>query len=289
MRLFALSFVLGALWLQHEAALPEWRVLFAGFAATLALALVPSRLRPERAAGAVVAGFLVGFGFAAWRAEVRLADALPHAWEGRDVQVVGVVSGLPQAGEKGVRFVLEVERAETPQARVPERIALTWYPERLKGVDPIPPPAVRAAERWRLTVRLKRPRGLANPHGFDFEPWALERGIRATGYVRSREAFARVDERASGFMHAVHRWREEIRDKMRAHLKEARLAGVLVALAIGDQDAIAPDDWEVFWRTGVGHLMRITGSIKPVLISEWLAAPTHTSGSLRRLRNAAIR
>jgi competence protein ComEC len=25
------------------------------------------------------------------------------------------------------------------------------------------------------------------------------------------------------------------------------LRGVLVALAIGDQDAIAPDDWDVFW------------------------------------------
>src|SRR5258705_5137650 len=46
---------------------------------------------------------------------------------------------------------------------------------------------------------------------------------------------------------------------MRAHLGDARLAGVLVALAIGDQDSIAADDWEVFWRTGVGHLMSISG------------------------------
>jgi competence protein ComEC len=38
-----------------------------------------------------------------------------------------------------------------------------------------------------------------------------------------------------------------------------RLRGVLVALAIGDQDAIAADDWRVFWRTGVGHLMSISG------------------------------
>ena len=46
---------------------------------------------------------------------------------------------------------------------------------------------------------------------------------------------------------------------MHAHLGDARLRGVLVALAIGDQDSIAADDWEVFWRTGVGHLMSISG------------------------------
>jgi competence protein ComEC len=46
---------------------------------------------------------------------------------------------------------------------------------------------------------------------------------------------------------------------MQQELGEARLRGVLVALAIGDQDAIAPEDWDVFWRTGVGHLMSISG------------------------------
>src|SRR5258706_8927411 len=46
---------------------------------------------------------------------------------------------------------------------------------------------------------------------------------------------------------------------MRDRLAGDRLRGGLVALAIGDQDAIAPDDWDVFWRTGVGHLMSISG------------------------------
>jgi competence protein ComEC len=259
MRIFAVSFVLGALLLQHEAALPQWRIAWAGCAATLAIALLPVRMRGARAVMAVIAGCLVGYGWAAWRAETRLADALPLAWEGRDIAVVGVVAGLAQESDRGVRFLLDVEAVATPGAVVPQRIALTWYPERARGAEPVPPPALRAAERWRFTVRLKRPRGLANPHGFDFEPWALERGIRATGYVRSRDAFRRVEERADGFLYAIDRWRDEVRAAMRSHLGDARLAGVLVALAIGDQDAIAADDWEVFWRTGVGHLMSISG------------------------------
>jgi competence protein ComEC len=62
-----------------------------------------------------------------------------------------------------------------------------------------------------------------------------------------------------GWPYTLHRWRAAIRDDMERHLGEARLRGVLVALAIGDQDAVAPDDWDVFWRTGVGHLMSISG------------------------------
>src|SRR6185295_14023822 len=46
---------------------------------------------------------------------------------------------------------------------------------------------------------------------------------------------------------------------MTQQLGDARFRGVLVALVIGDQDAIAQDDWQVFWRTGVGHLMSISG------------------------------
>jgi competence protein ComEC len=108
-------------------------------------------------------------------------------------------------------------------------------------------------------VRLKRPRGLANPHGFDFEPWALERGIRATGYVRTASRVERLDANVEGWPYTLHRWRGEIRDAMLERLRDDRLRGVLVALAIGDQDAIAAEDWEVFWRTGVGHLMSISG------------------------------
>ncbi|HEX5634063.1 MAG TPA: DNA internalization-related competence protein ComEC/Rec2, partial [Gemmatimonadales bacterium] len=50
-----------------------------------------------------------------------------------------------------------------------------------------------------------------------------------------------------------------MREGLRTALAEAPLAGVVVALALGDQEAIAPAHWDVFWRTGVGHLMSISG------------------------------
>src|SRR5258708_6250931 len=255
MRFFALALIAGTFVLQNQAELPTLRFGLLGVAALLAAALVPRSRRAVRALLLLAAGAWIGYGYAAWRAEVRLADALPRSMEGEDVEVVGIVAGLPQVTEKGVRFVFDVEG----QGPIPSTISLSWYAERVKGGDAIPPPKIIAGQRWRLTVRLKRTRGYANPHAFDFEPWALERGIRATGYVRTKAGTALLAERVDGWPQTLHRWRGAIRDDMVAHLGEARLRGVLVALAIGDQDAIAADDWEVFWRTGVGHLMSISG------------------------------
>ncbi len=111
-----------------------------------------------------------------------------RALEGRDIELTGVVAGLPQALERGVRFEFDVEQAA---AGVPPHISLAWYRGRDDADDEASPLVpVRAGERWRFTVRLKRPHGNLNPHGFDYEAWLFERGIRATGYVRPQSAAA---------------------------------------------------------------------------------------------------
>jgi competence protein ComEC len=255
-RLFAIGFLSGTVFLQHAAHLPDPRIALGGLACLLGMALV--RAPTLRAIASLAGGVLLGVGLAAWRAEASLADELPFALEGSDLAVVGVVPDLPAARERGTRFLLDVERVETPGARVPSRVALTWFPDGGPHAR-IDPPRLRPGERWSLTVRLKRVRGLANPHAFDFEPWALERGIRATGYVRARAPNARLDEDVPGWPQSVHRARDAVRESVRTHLGEAPYAGVIVALAIGDQDAIPPGQWDLFWRTGIGHLMSISG------------------------------
>jgi competence protein ComEC len=247
MRLFVVALVLGALALQREAELPPGRVELLGVAAMLAARWIPRRLGAVRAIVVLASGGLIGYGYSALRAELRLADALPYAAEGRDIGLVGVVAGLPQWNERGARFLFHVESGKAPAV-----VSLMWHGDRASL-------ALAPGQRWKLTARLKRPRGLANPHGFDFEPWALERGIRAGGYVRDKPAAELAAARADGWPYTLHRWRGEIRAAISARLGDARLRGVLVALAIGDQDAITAADWDLFWRTGVGHLMSISG------------------------------
>ena len=95
---------------------------------------------------------------------------------------------MPQLGPTGMRFVFQVEQAMLAAERVvvPERIALGWY----RGFDgealiASPEQELRAGQRWLLTARLRQPHGSLNPHGFDFELWLFEQGIRATGTVRA--------------------------------------------------------------------------------------------------------
>ena len=69
--------------------------------------------------------------------------------------------------------------------------------------------------------------------------------------------------------HPVERLRQTVRDAIQARVAEPGAAGVLAALAVGDQAAIARDDWALFRDTGVAHLMSISGL--HVTMFAWLA------------------
>jgi competence protein ComEC len=204
----------------------------------------------------LIAAFACGLGFyhAAWQAEQRLAITLPDEWQSRDIEVIGVVAELPRNGQQGLRFGFDVEKILTPQASVPPHIYLSTYYEK-----PATPLALHAGERWRLTLRLKQPHGSSNPHGSDFEVWALENNVRAVGYVNNKADNVRLAALADGFNYRIETWRETVRDKFNATLGSAPYAGVLSALTIGDQSSISQAQWQVFTRTGVNHLMSISG------------------------------
>src|SRR5438552_5663234 len=248
MGLGALAFAAGAALLQFQAVLPA---LGASIVVAV-LALLALRWRILW----VPAAFAAGFFWAAACAHWRMSDWLAADLEGRDLAVVGVVSSLPAIMERGARFEFDVEGAEA-DARLPRKLLLSWYAAAAEE-DAAPVAIVHAGERWAFTVRLRRPHGLVNPHGFDYEAWLLERGIGATGYVRARPEARRMGTRQS-FLDGVERLREAVRDRFNAVLGATPAAGILSALAVGDQRAISREEWQLFNRTGVTHLMSISG------------------------------
>jgi competence protein ComEC len=223
---------------------------------------------PRAAALALVGAALLGYGATGGRAALRLAQQLPPEIEGRDLVVTGVVASLPQRGSLGVRFRFEVESALADGAPVtlPPRIAVGWYTGvHEDAVGTLPPYALRAGERWRFTLRLRRPHGNLNPHGFDYELLLFEQGVRATATVRPAPA----TRLAAAAGQPVERLRQDVRDAIERTVADQRAAGVLAALAVGDQGAIARDDWDLFRNTGVAHLMSISGL--HVTMFAWLA------------------
>ena len=260
-----------ALQLQERSLLPF--AAYVALAAVAALALAAGfgwrRGGPIAAALAITGSLLAGFAVTGWQADVHLGDTLAAELEGRDLVVSGVVASLPQQGPSGLRFRFEID-AESRRREggvLPQRIALGWYNGFHEDATLSQPQReLRAGQRWRFTVRLRRPHGNLNPHGFDYELQLFEQGLRATGYVRDAPAPQMLSD-AAGF--PVERLRQRVRDAIYANVADRRAAGVLAALAVGDQGAIEREDWDLFRNTGVAHLMSISGL--HVTMFAWLA------------------
>lgn len=256
MVLFTLSFTFGVWLLQQQPTLPN--MAWAWLLLAAPLALLPQGAMPW---SRVLRFFLIsicagalGFFHAAHQAHQRLSTNLANHWQGRDITVIGVVAELPRDGERGQRFAFDVEQTLTPHVVVPPHIYLSTYLDAKNW-----PLRVHAGERWQFTVRLKQTHGSSNPNGFDFEMWALENNIRAVGYVHAQGDNRRLDARASGMGYRIESWRETVRNSFNTSLLGAPYVGVLCALAIGDQSSIPQRQWQVFTRTGVNHLMSISG------------------------------
>jgi len=267
MRCAILGLIGGVAWLQAQASLPNKELMAACVLGALLALMLAARLAPSgvpasahgvrpllRIALAATAGALAGFAWAAYLAQGALSNELAKADEGRDFEVVGTIDSMPGRLENGSRFNFAVESPSS----VPPLIVLSWYAATRWGGGAAPP-QLRPGERWHLRVRLQRPHGNANPYGFDYEALLLEQGVRATGYVRAEGR----NERLAGFVPTVHntveRARYAIRERIAAALPEARYGAVIAALVVGDQRGISQQDWQVFSRTGISHLVSISG------------------------------
>lgn len=225
---------------------PMWGA-WTGALPALLLWLLPWRGRPSlRAAGA--AGF--GFCLALIASGHALQQRLPAAHAGQDLRVEGRVEGLPERSPEAIRFDFRVEAGEGEAAALEGRLLrLAWY----RGTQ-----QPEAGSRWRLVVRLKPPRGVLNPGGFDFERHALMRRLAATGYVRESAENAALAPPAG-------------LDALRAGLAQRMLEGLggegpahaesrfVRALAVADTRGLSGPDWEVLRATGVSHLISISG------------------------------
>ncbi len=253
---FSIFFALGCLLLQQQAALPHpaWHwlplilllVFLPGFRLAASAPVTRSML-------IAILALCSGYMHAAQLARERLQDVLPASAQGQDRVITGVVAEMPRLHERGSSFAFDVDQTPSGAAHVPSHILLSTYDN-----PDHPPLRVHAGEHWKLTVRLKQPHGTYNRHAFDFEAWMLERNLRAQGYVTNSDSNTLLGQNRN-FYHHIELLREKIRERFLMHADTQQYAGVLTALAIGDQSIMPPSQWTIFTRTGTNHLMSISG------------------------------
>lgn len=258
----AAGFVLGVWWLQHMALLPNgWQMLgmvwFCGMVLAFRARLhaLFYNFNPFFLLALLFAGVLWASAVAHW----RLADGLPLAWQQKEIEVIGVIASLPEVTPSRTRFRFDVEQVLTPGAVVPTHISLNLYLSSWGKASQTQAVKLHAGERWQWTVKLKRPHSSLNPHGFDYAGWALARNIRAIGYVRTKHAMARLKPFVWRVPYVIDRLRGSVQAHIHSALPQKPFSGVVTALVIGEDAGIQAETWGLMLRTGITHLMSISG------------------------------
>ncbi|MCW8942569.1 MAG: ComEC/Rec2 family competence protein, partial [Gammaproteobacteria bacterium] len=266
MSIYALAFLLGVLFVQQFAVLPNIDTLsFLLMFLTAGVVVFTVTARQKRSAlksettliiNAILLIF-ISIIYSVYYAGVELSLRLDERFNGQNILVQGHVSNIPVDDGKVSRFEFDIESYRLlatadgwQTADFPKRIRLSWHSAE----------SVNAGERWQLEVRLKPPHGFMNPGGFDYEAWLFQHGIHATGYVR-KSAENRLQQEAPVSINHV-------RQAIATHIDQIASAAVATdsesfalvkALAIGDKSAISVQQWRVLTATGTSHLMAISG------------------------------
>ncbi len=213
----------------------------------------------------LLAAGAVGLAYGTARVEARLADVLDSSNEDKVTRVVLRVAELPRLEPESRIFVADV-LSSIPQG-VPGRIQVRWNSGDFAGPYGRRPgrggntefPEILPGQVWRMALILRKPHGSRNPHGFDYEGHVFAQGIRATGTVRGTPVQI-GDEPWASVSVVAQRARHYVRDAMLPYIAEQRWGAVLLALAIGDQASVDAADWLTFNRSGLTHLVSISGS-----------------------------
>ncbi|MFT4591385.1 MAG: competence protein ComEC [Gammaproteobacteria bacterium] len=174
-----------------------------------------------------------------------------------DVRVSGRVVSFPRVRNGSTRFDF---RLDDPQ-NLRGTVRLNWYS---------PPDDIQVGSRWQLQLRLREPRGLANPGGFDYPRAMYLSNIFAVGYVRDsvfntplnnlQAQKVPADSLIDSFEDAVLKLRSILAEQIAVRVKPGTDAlPLLLALSVGARHQLTQHHWQVFRRTGTSHLLAISG------------------------------
>src|SRR5581483_2877093 len=117
-----------------------------------------------------------------------------------------------------------------------------------------------------VTGRLSKPQPPANPGEWDYRSHLLDR--RITADLRAKRSADGVTRLEEGWRSSLFGWLAVVRGWGTRALGETippSEAGIAAALLLGDNAAMDRDEWDVFVRTGVVHVLAISGQHLVVL------------------------
>ncbi|MDI6616517.1 MAG: ComEC/Rec2 family competence protein, partial [Syntrophaceae bacterium] len=178
-------------------------------------------------------------------------DITRHAGKGR-LTVEGVICAPPRVKDDKTILVIETARIVQKGTALPVggKILLS-----IKDSNNV----FKYGNYIRVHTKLKEPRSFDNPGGFDYKKYLLYQGIRLRGYISRPSDIVIIRERAgNAFRTELERYRSLIRKRIREAVPSPE-GDVLQALILGEKEGIPEDIIGNFNRTGVSHILAISG------------------------------
>ena len=209
----------------------------------------------------LVIGLMCGFHYG----YKQFIQQLPDSLDRQEFLIRGSVIGLVQSQDQRLRFKFSITSAQLTdlnygfnKTKLPSLnlVLLSWYGDHaLKK-------AIKTGTDWQFVVRLRKPRGMLNQNGFDYQAWLFQQGISATGYIVESELNHSIAKLQCSlycqFFNAVNKLRQSIKQAIYSSDIKLREKAVIAALTIGDKQGLSPW-WNDLARFGIVHLMVISG------------------------------
>jgi len=168
-------------------------------------------------------------------------------------RVTGRVVAIEERSQARPRLTIDVTATERPRLR--------YAPDRIRVTAREIPPGIAAGQTVAGVVRLLPSTGPVRPDSYDFSFESYFDGVGASGFFLSGPFPVEADGQASRFARLaawVQNAREALADRIRSRIggAEGEIAAALVA---GVRSGIPEEDNEALRRTGLYHMISISG------------------------------
>ncbi|CUS49312.1 MAG: competence protein ComEC [Idiomarinaceae bacterium HL-53] len=122
----------------------------------------------------------------------------------------------------------------------------------------------QVGEIWRFQARFKPSAGTLNGFGFDYQKYLNRHRLRLVGALSEGERLQRTPHWHIG---SLQNQVFSALEKFRPILKQE---GILLALGLGERQWLSHDDWQILQRTGLAHIIAISGLHLALVFSGFL-------------------
>lgn len=225
---------------------------------------------PLAAVAAALIVFFAGGWWHAFRADMLIADGLDRYVDAGPVVLHGVVVRLPEEADDRTYYVLKLMSVQSEAVKAYVRLTVVGDAE------------YRYGDVLQVRALLRRPESAANPGGFNYRAHLQRQGVTAIAFVQYARHVERVGVRR---LNPLIHWAEAVRTVVRRGLFAAlpeSTARFVAGIALGDRRSVPPLVAESFRRTGISHLLAVSGMhvgfvafvwgalLRPLRLPRWL-------------------